>query len=100
MHSLTKTPVITSPDSSRRAEQLIELGLTLDPEARSEAVARVIAATIHDGNDTALHRFAGTGDLHHQKALEELNDVIVPFEQEWWVDALGRHILYTKAGGS
>ncbi|MDQ1138465.1 hypothetical protein QE410_003264 [Microbacterium sp. SORGH_AS 1204] len=100
MHSLTKTPVITATNSSHRAEQLIELGLSLDPEARSEAVARLIAATIHDGSDTALHRFAGTGELQHQKALEELTDVIVPFEQEGWVDALGRHILYAKAGGS
>lgn len=82
-----------APDHAGDTEQLIQIGLALDPDARSKTLARLIAGTIHDGADTALCRFAGTGDLDPEAALGELNDVVVPLEQEGWVDALGRHIL-------
>lgn len=83
-----------APDNTDRARQLIELGLALDPAARSETLARLIAGAVHGGTDTALCWFAGTGELRHEAALQELNAVIVPFEHEGWVDALGHHILY------
>lgn len=90
------TPTITIPytDSNEaRAQQLIEIWIGLNPEAQHLALARLIAATIHDGPGTALERFAGTGELDPQAALEELNDVRVPLEREDWVDVLGRFIL-------
>ncbi|WP_416442602.1 hypothetical protein AB3K78_09215 [Leucobacter sp. HNU] len=91
---------VTAPDQSEKATQIIELALLLDPEAQAHTVARVIAATLHDGPGTALERFAATGYLEAQAALDELNYVRVPFEQEAWVDALARHILFTKGGRS
>lgn len=84
-------------DHSDRARELIELGLALDPEARTETVARLIAASIHSGDGSALATFAATGTLDRQAALAELNLVRLPLEREGWVDALGRHILL--AGG-
>lgn len=91
MNSLT-TPRAT--DQSEKARQAIELGLALDREARSETLARLIAASLHEGSGTALERFAGSGILNAEAALEELNQVVVPSEQEGWVDALGRYILH------
>jgi hypothetical protein len=93
----TATTTIAAPDQSDRARELIELGLAMDPEARSETVARLIAASIHSGDGSALARFAATGQLDRQAALAELNLVRLPIEREGWVDALGRHILL--AGG-
>lgn len=93
MNSSTLTAV--APDNTDRARQLIELGLALDPEARSETLARLIAASLHNGEGTALERFAATGHLDRQQALTELNDLRLPFEREGWIDALGRHVLLT-----
>lgn len=98
MNSSTLTTAV-APDETDKARQLIELGLALDPEARSETLARLIAASLHDGQDTGLARFAASGVLDRQRALEELNALRVPIEQEGWIDALGRYILATPAGG-
>lgn len=87
------TSTTTRPDETDKARQLIELGLALDPEARSETLARLIAASLHDGSGSALERFAATGELQPQHALSEVNELRVPIEQEGWVDALGRFIL-------
>ena len=92
------TPTITTtaaPDQSDRAVQIIALMMTLDPEAQSQTLARIIAATIHHGTGSALERFASTGHLDPETALQELNDVRVPLEREDWIDVLGRHILLT-----
>lgn len=58
-----------------------------------EGIARLLAATMHAGPDTALHQFASTGELIANQALAELGDVEVPLEREAWVDALGRYII-------
>lgn len=84
-----------APDETEKARQLIELGLALDPAARSVTVARLIAASLHTGADTALERFAATGTLDAQAALTELNQLVVPFHQEGWVETLGQHIVAT-----
>lgn len=98
MNSPTITTV--SPDETTKARQLIEMGLALDPEARSETLARLIAGSVHGGLDTALCWFAATGELRPEIALAELNDLQVPFEQECWVDALGRYIIATTGARS
>lgn len=92
------TPLLTTPDQTDRAQQLIELWTSVDPEAQDISLARLIAATLHAGLDSALERFAGTGKLHPEAALAELNDVRVQLEREAWVDLLGRFIL-SRAGG-
>ena len=89
----TITAAATAADNTGKARQLIELGLALDPEARSDTLARLIAASLHTGPGGPLERFAATGTLDQQAALEELGDLRVPLEQEVWIDALGSHIL-------
>ena len=84
-----------TPDETSRAVQTIQLGLALDPEARSQTLARLIAASLHDGPGTARERFASSGQLDAEEALHELNTLRVPLEQEGWVDALGRYVLLT-----
>lgn len=86
-----------APDESRRAADLIDAWLALDPEAQDQQLARLIAAAVHGGPSSALERFAGDGLLDPEQALKELNHVRVPLEREAWVDALGRYIL---TGGS
>jgi hypothetical protein len=83
----------SAPNQTERASQLIELWLTLDLEAQHETLARLIAASVHPGPGSALERFAGTGVLDAQTALEEINDARVPLEQEVWLDTLGRFVL-------
>lgn len=102
MNSSTTTHATTTaaPDETDRARHLIELGLAMDPEARSETLARLIAGSVHGGLDTALCWFAATGELRPEAALAELNALRVPVEQEGWVDALGRYILLTAGDRS
>lgn len=64
-----------------------------------EGIARLLAATMHDGPGSALEHFAATGELDAEAALAELNEVTVPLEREGWVDALGRYIV-TRGGRS
>lgn len=99
MNSATIITAAT-PDQTDKARQLIEIGLAMDPESRSETLARLIAASLHHGVGSALERFASTGVLERQDALSELNQLRVPLEQEGWIDALGRYILATSGGRS
>lgn len=92
------TSILTTPDQTDRAQELIELWMSVDPEAQDTALARLIAATLHGGPGSALERFAGIGTLDREDVLAELNDVRVPLEREGWVDLLGRFIL-SGAGG-
>ncbi|GGF31436.1 hypothetical protein GCM10010922_03100 [Microbacterium sorbitolivorans] len=91
---------IAAPDESESAAQLIQLGLAMDPEARSETLARLIAASLHDGPGTALYAFANGIGFNAQAMLDELNSLCVPLEQECWVDALGRHIFFNVKKGA
>ena len=90
---MTPTTKRIALDQTERASQLIELWLTLDLGAQHETLARIIAAAVHPGPGSALERFAGTGLLEAQAALEEINDARVPLEQEAWLDTLGRFVL-------
>lgn len=94
------TSILTTPDQTDRAQELIELWMSVDPEAQAKALARLIAATLHAGPGSALERFAGTGKLDPEGALTELNKVRVPLEREGWVDLLGRFILSGDGGRS
>ena len=99
MNSSTITTIV-GPDETGKARQLIELGLAMDPEARSETLARLIAASLHSGPGSALEAFAASGQLDRQRMLQELNGLRIPLDQEAWVDALGRFILATAGGRS
>jgi hypothetical protein len=86
----------SAPDQTNRAQDIISTWLALNPSTQDGLLARLIAATVHGGPNTALERFAANGDLDAEAALAELNDVVVPIEREPWLDALGRYII---AGG-
>lgn len=88
-----------APDQTERARTVISTWLALSPHTQDRLLARLIAATIHDGPGSALERFAATGKLDAQEALDELNDVVVPIEREPWLDTLGRYII-TSGGRS
>jgi hypothetical protein len=90
---MTPTIITTGPDQNGRARDLISCWLDLDPEAQNENLARLIAASVHAGPGTALERFAASGHLDAQAALEEINEVRVPLEREIWLDMLGRFII-------
>ena len=49
MRNTITTAAVTGADNTDKARQLIELGLALDPEARSDTLARLIAASLHTG---------------------------------------------------
>lgn len=89
----TNTITRRAPDQSDRARELIELWLSLDIEAQDEALARLIAAAVHGGSGSALERFAATGHLDPEAALDEINQARVPLEREPWLDTLGRSII-------
>lgn len=87
-------------DSTEKASFIINAWLALDPHTQDAFLAQLIAATVHEGPDTALGQFASTGRLSPEAALAELNDVHVPIEREPWLDALGRYILASAGGRS
>ncbi|WP_339619529.1 hypothetical protein [uncultured Salinibacterium sp.] len=94
------TTAAAAPDQTERARQIIELGLALDPEMRSHTLARLIAASLHEGSGTALEHFAATGTIDAENMLGELNYLVVPLEREGWVDALGRYVLFSAGARS
>lgn len=82
-----------SLDQSDTALQILDDFSYGDTTVADEGIARMLAATMHDGPGSALETFAATGQLDAERALNELNEVTVPLEREAWVDALGRYIL-------
>lgn len=85
--------VPASLDQAETALRILEDWADGDTADIDEGIARLLAATMHAGPDTALHQFASTGELVADQALEELGTVEVPLEREAWVDALGRFII-------
>lgn len=83
----------TAPDQTEKAQQYITLLLSLDTEATSPMLARLIAACIHPGHGSALHEFAATGFLDRERCRQELNRASLTRQQEEWADALCRHLL-------
>lgn len=88
--------VPASLDQAETALRILEDWADGGSDDIDEGIARIIAAALHAGPDTALHQFAATGELIADQALKELGTVEVPLEREGWVDALGRYII---AGG-
>ena len=85
--------VPASLDQAETALRILDDWADGDTADIDEGIARLLAATLHDGPGSALERFAATGDLIADQALEELGTVEVPLEREAWVDALGRFII-------
>jgi hypothetical protein len=85
--------VPASLDQAETALRILEDWADGDTTDIDEGIARLLAATMHGGPETALHQFAATGELIADDALRELGEAEVPLEREAWVDALGRYII-------
>ncbi|SER95948.1 hypothetical protein SAMN05443377_12237 [Propionibacterium cyclohexanicum] len=90
--ALTQMP---TKDETRRAINLV-VGLGR-PELQ-KTLAQVIAGAIADADHTAMQQFAATGEVDTEALLDELDRVEVPFEEEAWVDALARYVLFISGG--
>jgi hypothetical protein len=67
---------LRAPDQTEKARELIDEALaSRDGESIGTALARVIAASVHTGPETALGRFAGSGELDADQALIELSAI-------------------------
>lgn len=91
---------LTAPDQSDKARQVIDQALaSWSGESIGTALARVIAASVHAGSDTALGRFAGSGELAAGQALIELRAIPEGKLHFLWRGALAGY-LHTQRGGS
>lgn len=88
-----------SLDQADKAIAILDEWSEGDTTITDEGIARLIAATMHDGPGTALEHFASTGELDAENVLTELNSVRVPIEREGWIDALGHYVI-TRGGRS
>ena len=86
----------TAPDETLRAVQEIEARLTANPDACDRELARLIAATLHDGPGSALYLFASGDIVSPRQLLFELDNVDVPPEREAWVDTAIRFVLLSR----
>ncbi len=87
------TTLPASLDQADTALRILDDWSEGDNRVADEGIARLLAATLHDGPGSALEHFANTGELDAETALRELGEVTVPLEREGWVDALGRYII-------
>ncbi len=87
------TTLPASLDQADTALRILDDWSYGEADIADEGIARLLAATLHDGAGTALELFASTGELDAETALRELGDVTVPLEREGWVDALGRYVI-------
>lgn len=89
-----QTPVHTAPRNAlriRRLDNRIRLA-NLTGNRVPTSVARVLAAALHPGIDSALCRFAATGRLRAELAATELRRAYVPTELADWRDLLGQYL--------
>lgn len=72
----TRDGALRAPDQTEKARELIDEALASgNGEPIITALARVIAASAHTGPDTALGRFASTGELDADQALVEVRAI-------------------------
>ena len=89
---------VAEPFSTEEIRGAITLLVDLPRSEQQKALARIIAGAIANTEHTAMQRFATTGAFDTEALLHELEQIEVPFEQEAWVDALARFVLFTSGG--
>jgi hypothetical protein len=94
----TATIVISDPPTPDEIRQAVSFMVSLGRPELQKALAQVIAGAIADTEHVAMQQFAATGEIDTEALLDELDHVEVPFEQEAWVDALARFVLFTSGG--
>jgi hypothetical protein len=85
-----------APDESARARQQITEALGRGHDHIDHATARLIAATIHPGPETALEAFAATGRFDVVQLERELRQNRYPFPQELWRGALLGYLAWQR----
>lgn len=91
---------MAEPFTAEEIRGAINLLVDLTRPEQQKALAQVIAGAIADTEHVAMQQFAATGGLDPEALLDELDRVEVPFEQEAWLDALARFVLFTSGGRS
>jgi hypothetical protein len=96
MNKLFDLPMLPALDQTDRARNTIRLWLRLGLDEVDPYLARLIAACLHSGEDSALYALAATGAIDTDRVRQELN-ALEPSdeEQEDWADALCRYVLLT-----
>lgn len=96
------TSTITAPDQTERAQAVIEQMLALDNRANDRLLARLVAACIHRGPETALYRFAAEDELSvdlykeltsmapRAKGMTKVGQVV---QRRVWIGALEHFLL-------
>lgn len=91
---------LSAPDQTAKAQELIDDALTSwNGEPIATAMARVIAASIHAGPESALGRFAGNGELDLDQALIELRAIPKGEIRFLWRGVLAGY-LHTQGGSA
>ena len=99
MTSPTPSPApAPRPPTTSQTRRALTAMRALEGNALQSALARTVAAMLCDDPTSALDRFATTGALDAEAVLDELDQVQVPFEEEAWIDALARFVLFTTGG--
>jgi len=92
------TAARTAPDQSIRARHHINVALAeADIELIDAATARIIAASVHGGYQTALCTFAATGIIHRDAALAELRAVPSTQLPETWREAFTEFAIAARS---
>lgn len=98
--SVTATFTVSDPPTQKDIHRAVNFMVTLGRPELQKALAQVIAGAIADTEHVAMQQFAATGEIATEALLDELDHIEVPFEQEAWVDALARYVLFTSGGRS
>lgn len=84
---------LSAPDQTETARELIDEALaSWNGKPVATALARVIAASVHAGSDTALARFAGSGELDVDQAIIELRGTSTSRMHWLWRGALAGYL--------
>lgn len=90
----------SDPPTPVEIRNAVTLMVSLGRPELQKAMAQVIAGAIADTDHAAMQQFAATGEIDTEALLDELDHIEVPFEQEAWVDALARYVLFASGGRS
>lgn len=94
----------TPPEPISGDELTIQLGIEAaraEDREVTDAVARAIAAQLHDGQNSALYSLASTGSLEHERLEAELHELYQsrnPRTLEW-ASVLGTYALHREHKG-
>lgn len=95
----------TQPEPTSGDELAIQLGIDaarVEGREVTDAVARAIAAELHDGQGSALYSLASTGSLEHERLDGELHELYQSRDPRIleWASMLGTYALHREHKGA